>query len=226
MDADLQDPPELLPEMIKEWENGGEVVNAVRTSRTTDTAFKRNTAGIFYRILDKLSPKVKIPGNVNNFRLLDRKVVNEINALTENNRVFRVQVPFVGFKISTVEFGRRSRAKGESHYPLKSMVSLALDSVTSLSSKPLKWAIGVCVAFFLAFLGSGISELVIYIVNQNTTAFDISHEIYLGWLIINVILLGFFLISFVLAVFSLYLSKIYDETQNRPSVIVREVIKK
>ena len=226
MDADLQDPPELLPELIKAWEDGSEVVNAVRVSRKTDTRFKRNTAGLYYRILDKLSPKVKIPGNVNNFRLLDRKVVDEINSLTENNRVFRVQVPFVGFKTSTVEFGRRSRAKGESHYPLKSMISLAMDSVTSLSSKPLKWAIFICIGAFLAFLISGIAELVVYLVGLNTTNYFIEPSIYMGWLIINVILLGLFIILFVLAIFGVYLSKIYDETQNRPSVIVREVIKK
>lgn len=225
MDSDLQDPPELLPELIKAWEDGAEVVNAYRSSRKLDTAFKRNTAGLYYKILDKLSPKVKIPGNVNNFRLLDRKVVDHINALTENNRVFRVQVPFVGFKTATVQFARRNRAKGESHYPLKSMISLAMDSVTSLSSKPLKWSIGICVFFLLAFLASGIAELVVYIVGINTVLI-ISEEIYIGWLIINVMLLGFFLITFVLAIFGVYLSKIYDETQNRPSVIVREVIKK
>jgi hypothetical protein len=106
------------------------------------------------------------------------------------------------------------------------MVSLAMDSVTSLSSKPLKWAIFICIGVFLAFLISGIAELVVYLVGLNTTNYYIEPSIYMGWLIINVILLGLFIVLFVLAIFGVYLSKIYDETQNRPSVIVREVIKK
>lgn len=226
MDADLQDPPALLPEMIKKWEEGFEVVNAKRVSRKKDTAFKRNSAGLYYRILDKLSPKVKIPQNVNNFRLLDRKVVDTINALPETNRVLRIEIPFVGFKICQIEFARQKRAKGESHYPLKSMINLATSSLTSLSTKPLSWSMPITISMFCLFLLSGIAELVLFIL-QMCDVYHFMNEIgYWGWAIINVILLLGFAVGFMLTVLSLYTAKVVEESQNRPSVIIREVIRK
>lgn len=226
MDADLQDPPELLPELIEQWENGFEVVNAKRVSRKKDTAFKRNTAGIYYRILDKLSPKVKIPQNVNNFRLLDRKVVDAINALPETNRVLRIEVPFVGYKIAQVEFARQERAKGESHYPFKAMVNLATSSLTSLSTKPLSWSLPITIGVFCLFVLSGLAELVLFILQMCKVQHFLYASGYWCWLVINVVLLMTFVIGFMLTVMSLYTAKVVEESQGRPSVIIKEVIRK
>ena len=226
MDADLQDPPELLPEMITKWEEGYEVVNARRVSRKKDTAFKRNSAGLYYRILDKLSPKVKIPQNVNNFRLLDKKVVDIINELPETNRVLRIEIPFVGFKICEVEFVRQKRAKGQSHYPLKAMINLATSSLTSLSTKPLGWSLPISVVIGIIFLLSGIGELVLFILQMCNVYHFLSEIGYWGWLIINVILLLGFMMGIMITVISLYTAKVVEESQRRPSVIIREVIRK
>ena len=225
MDADLQDPPEIIPEMIKMWEDGYQVVNAVRVSRKKDTAFKRNSAGIFYRYLDKISPKVKIPNNVNNFRLLDRRVVDEVNALSESNRVLRVEIPFVGFKTGAVEIVRQKRAKGESHYPLSAMINLARSSIVSTSTKPLD--IGLK---FSAILGAtaclSILAEIVFFVLRLCNVFNIGDLALWSWLIINVVLLVGIVILSVIAIQGIYLGKIAEESAKRPSVIIKEVIKK
>ena len=226
MDADLQDPPELIPELLKKWEEGFEVVNAKRVSRKKDSAFKRNTAGIYYRILDKLSPKVKIPQNVNNFRLLDKKVIDAINALPESNRVLRIEVPFVGYRISEIEFARQERAKGESHYPLKAMVNLATSSLTSLSTKPLSWSLTISLIILCLFALSSISELVLFILQKCDVYQFMSALAYWGWLIINILLLLTFVVCTLLTIISLFMAKVVEESQGRPNVIIREVIKK
>ena len=225
MDADLQDPPEVIPQLLEMWEQGYQVVNAVRVSRKKDSAFKRNSAGFFYRYLDKISPKVKIPNNVNNFRLLDRRVVDEINALSESNRVLRVEVPFVGFKTGVVEIVRAKRAKGTSHYPLKAMVALAKDSIVSVSVKPLEISLKVTVFLGVLFLLSGLAELTLFILKLLEIV-DINSIQLWGWLIINVILFVSCLISGIIAIQSMYVGKIAEESAKRPSVIIKEVIKK
>ena len=225
MDADLQDPPEIIPEMIKMWEDGYQVVNAVRVSRAKDTQFKRNSAGIFYRILDKVSPRVKIPGNVNNFRLLDRRVVDEVNSLNESTRVLRVEIPFVGFKTGAVEIVRQERAKGKSHYPMKAMILLAKESLVSVSVKPLEIGLVVALFFGCTLALSAIAELVLFILKL-TNVLPISELALWSWLIINVILFVATLISSVLAINSIYLGKAVEESAHRPSVIIKEVIRK
>ncbi len=225
MDADLQDPPEVIPLMVKMWEDGFEVVNAVRVSRKSDTSFKRDSAGFFYRYLDKISPKVKIPGNVNNFRLIDRRVVDEVNALSESNRVLRVEIPFVGFKTGAVEIVRAKRAKGESHYPLSAMVNLAKNSIVNISVKPLDIGLKIALCLAIFFCLSGIVELVMFILRL-TSVFNIGDLALWAWLVINVILFVGTLITTVLAVQSLYIGKISEESAHKPSVIIREVIRK
>ena len=121
MDADLQDPPEIIPNMIDEWEKGFDVVNAKRSSRKEDSLLKRWTAKKFYSTVNKLSGKVKIPENVGNYRLLDRKIVDEVNSLPERNRVFRILIPYLGYKTTEIEFERPKRAAGTTHYNWKSM---------------------------------------------------------------------------------------------------------
>ena len=225
MDADLQDPPEIIPTMLEKWEEGFEVVNALRVSRKVDGSFKRNSAGLFYRYINKISPKVKVPQNVNNFRLIDRRVVDEVNALSESNRVLRIEIPFVGFKVATVEIIRAKRAKGESHYPFSSMVSLARSSIVSVSVKPLDNAFKVFLALFILCLLSSISEGVLFALHL-CKILSLTEITLWDWLIINVILLVSTLITGVLFVQSLYLGKISEESSHRPSVIVREVIRK
>lgn len=225
MDADLQDPPEIIPEMIEMWEKGYDVVNAVRVSRKKDSSFKRNTAGIFYRYMDKISPKVKIPNNVNNFRLMDRRVVDEINALSESNRVLRVEVPFVGFKTGAVEIVRAKRAQGKSHYPLSAMINLAKNSIVAVSTKPLDIALKIAIFILTTFCLSSISELTLFILKL-CSVLDISEIALWSWLIINVILFVSLLISGLLFIQGLYIGKIADESTRRPSVIIKEVIKK
>ncbi len=225
MDADLQDPPEIIPEMIKMWEDGYQVVNAVRVSRVKDSQFKRHSAGFFYRILDKIAPRVKIPGNVNNFRLLDRRVVDEVNALSESTRVLRVEIPFVGFKTGAIEIVRQKRAKGKSHYPFKAMFLLAKESMVSVSVKPLE--IGLYVTIFIGslFFISALAELVFFILHL-TRVLVLNDLALWAWLIINIILFISSLISGVLAVNSIYLGKAVEESAHRPSVIIKEVIRK
>ena len=225
MDADLQDPPEIIPEMIKMWEDGFQVVNAVRVSRKKDTQFKRNSAGIFYRVLDYLSPRVKIPMNVNNFRLLDRRVVDEVNNLSESVRVLRVEIPYVGFKTGSIEIVRQERAKGKSHYPFKAMFNLAKNSIVSVSVKPLEMVLYVALFIAGLFFLSAVSELVIFILHL-TKVLQVSSVALWGWLTINVLLFIATLISSVQAIQSIYLGKVAEESAHRPSVIIKEVIRK
>ena len=225
MDADLQDPPEVIPSLLEMWEQGYKVVNAKRSSRKKDSAFKKNTAGLYYKILDNFGKKVKIPQNVANFRLIDRRVIDEVNALKETTRVFRVQVPFVGFKTGTVEFVRPERVKGETKYPLKSMVNLALDSIVSLSVEPLKFPIKLGV-FFGGLAGiSAIIELVFFILNLCKVT-TISTVTLWGWLIATLVV-GFFAVTMlILGLFGIYLGETVTESRGRPTVIVDEVFRK
>ena len=227
MDADLQDPPEIIPEMIKLWEEGYQVVNAQRSSRKADTGFKRNTAGIYYKFISKLSPKVKVPQNVANFRLLDRSVVDEVNSLKERNRVLRIQIPFVGYKVGIVSFVRPKREKGETKYNFSSMFNLAVSSITSLSSKPL-FSVPLATTIWLCSLTclSILTELVLFILNCCNVFPYINNLGYGIWLICNVVGLFACLIFAVLTLFGAYLEKISEEVKDRPDVIIKEVIKK
>jgi len=225
IDADLQDPPELIPELLKMWEEGYQVVNAQRGNRKKDSSFKKNTAGIYYKLLNHLSSKVKVPSNVANFRLLDRRVADHVIEMQETSRVFRVQVPFLGFKTGTVLFSREERVKGKSKYNIRSMFNLALSSIVSLTTRPLRWSIGVTVFFSCTFLISAVTELVLYILALNNIV-NISNFGFAIWLIINVMLFIACFMFFVLAVISVYLSQAVEDARRRPTVIVNKVYKK
>lgn len=225
MDADLQDPPSVIEQMVEKWEQGYQVVNATRVSRKKDTAFKRNTAGILYRVLDYISPKVRIPQNVNNFRLLDRVVVDEINRLTESNKVLRIEIPFVGYKTATIEIYRQERAKGDSHYNLKSMVSLAQNCMTSLTVSPLYLSLKINIFLFVMFALSSLTEVVFAILSFNHVL-TISEIALWGWLIINILLLLSVVTTLILTLMSIYLGKAVEEAQNRPHYIIKEIIRK
>ena len=225
IDADLQDPPELIPQLLEMWEQGYQVVNAQRGNRKKDTSFKKNTAGIYYELLNHLSSKVHVPPNVANFRLLDRRVADHVIELQETSRVFRVQVPFLGFKTGTVLFSREERVKGKSKYNLRSMFNLALSSIVSLTTRPLRWSIAVTIFFGCTFLLSGVAELALFILHlcNIETLTNLGFGI---WLIINVILFISTFIFFTLGVISIYLSQAVEDARRRPTVIVNKVYRK
>ena len=225
IDADLQDPPEIIPQMIEMWEDGYQVVNAKRSDRNKDTSFKKNTAGIYYKLLNKLSKKVHVPDNVGNYRLIDREVVDYVNDLKETSRVFRIQVPFLGFKTGTVLFIRQERSKGKSKYDFSAMFNLALSSIVSLTTSPLRWSIGVTIGSGAIFGVSSLTELVLYICYL--CGFNgISPLSYAIWLIVNVMLLISTFVFFLLGVISIYLSQAVEDARNRPTVIINKVYKK
>lgn len=223
MDADLQDPPEVIKEMLKKYEEGYKVVNAKRVNRKKDSFLKRTTASMFYKVINKLSGKINVPENVGNYRLLDKEVVNHLNALPEKNRVFRVQVPYLGFKTCEVEFVRPERPKGETHYNYKSMFRLAIDSITSSSVAPLKWPLlfGIvgCGLFGVLF----VADLVLYIIQLTDSTF-IPRVDTLGLLILISIFLGVSILLGFMGLIGLYISKLTSEAQDRPVFIIEEII--
>jgi dolichol-phosphate mannosyltransferase len=218
MDADLQDPPILIAELLKKFEEGFEVVNAKRKGRHEDSFFKRFSAIKFYQFIAKLSGKIKIPQNVGHFRLISRRVADEVNRLSERNRVFRIEVPFVGFKTTEVLFDRPKRAAGETHYNLQSMMKLAVDAIASTTSVPLIWPVQVWIGVSVFFLLSVIAQFVAGIF------LPLEPNIHLLWLVTNIIILMFVLLFFVLSILSLYLSRVFIETQNRPFYLIDQVI--
>ena len=137
IDADLQDPPELIPDMIEKWEQGYEVIYGKRKKRNGESAFKLLTAKAFYTTLNKLSD-VDIPGDTGDFRLVDKKVVDVINSLPEHNKFLRGLFSWVGFEQYEYEYERKERYAGKTKYPLKKMLKLASDGIIGFSTKPLK----------------------------------------------------------------------------------------
>lgn len=225
MDADLQDPPELIPSLLKKYEKGYDVVNVKRISRNNDSFFKRITAKLFYKMMRRLAYKIKIEENVNNFRLISKRVITVIKNLTEKNKIFRFEIPFAGFKTTYVEMVRPKRIGGTSHYDLKSMNKLAIDSIISVSTYPLHLVTNVFIVLFILFCTSGITELVLFLIQVNNDTFSISNASYLVWLIINIVLLLSNIIMFSLAIIAQYIARIHLETQNRPIYVIEEVIK-
>src|SRR5450432_4265021 len=140
MDADLQDPPELVAEMITRWRDGFDVVYGVRRKRHGETIFKKVTAALFYRVLRAMLGGVSIPADAGDFRLLARPVVLAMRALRERHRFVRGMVAWVGFRQTAVYYDRPARFAGETKYPLRKMVRFAIDGITSFSTVPLRFA--------------------------------------------------------------------------------------
>ncbi len=223
MDADLQDPPELIYDMLKDFEEGYEVVNAKRVNRKQDTFMKRFTAEQYYNVIYKLSGKIKVPKNVGNYRLLSRIVVVILNQMPEKNHVFRVMIPYIGFKTKVIEFVRPKRPKGETKYNFSSMFHLAGDSIASSSSKPLVWAFKF--GIFMTALSSlaTILTFVFYILGRNL----INPFVYWDnatWLILSVVCLLFSISFIFIGIVSQYVGRIFVEVQNRPLYYIDENI--
>ena len=213
IDADLQDPPEVIHDLIAKWREGYEVVYAVRKEREGETWFKKTTAALFYRMIYRITD-VKIPLDTGDFRLIDRKVVNIMSKMRERHRFLRGIGAWVGFKQVGVEYNRAARFAGETKYPLKKMLKLALNAITGFSYFPLQ------VATYIGFISAGLSILAIpvVIVLRLISAPQLTGQA--TTLIMVLFLGGVQLIS--IGIIGEYIGRIYDEVKGRPLYIVAE----
>ena len=214
IDADLQDPPELIIQMVENWENGYDVVYAKRKKRDGETFFKLLTAKYFYKFLDFMSD-VDIPKNTGDYRLMDRKVVDVFNSMGEKNRFVRGMVSWLGFNQTYVEFDRAERFAGESKYPLKKMLKLAEDGIISFSHKPINIISGLSIIFFVVF---GIQ--IIWMIVEGIIKHSITNLIVLSTYIsfVTAIILG------VISILGKYIIRMFDEVNKRPLYIIRDKI--
>jgi polyisoprenyl-phosphate glycosyltransferase len=213
IDADLQDPPEIIPQMVELWREGYQVVYGVRGQRPGETLLKRSTAAAFYRMINLMSD-VPIPLDTGDFRLLDRCVADVLREMPERHRFIRGMVSWVGFRQCPVYYERSPRFAGESKYPLGKMIRFALDGVTSFSTVPLRWAT------WAGLLAAGISLLGIFYALITRLMTDSWVP---GWAAIFVAILfvgGVQLLS--LGAIGEYVGRIYGEAKARPLYIVAE----
>jgi dolichol-phosphate mannosyltransferase len=213
MDADLQDPPEVITDLVAKWREGYEVVYAVREERVGESWFKKVTASFFYRLINRITD-VNIPLDTGDFRLLDRKVVDKLNTMRERHRFPRGMTAWVGFRQIGVPYKRAARYAGETKYPFSKMLRLALNAITGFSYFPLQ------LATYFGFVCAGISALAIPVVIVLRLA---GNQAFFGQattLIAVLFLGGVQLIS--LGILGEYVGRLYDEVKNRPLYIVRE----
>jgi dolichol-phosphate mannosyltransferase len=211
IDSDLQDPPELIPEMLKYWRAGYDVVYAQRSSRR-DRLFKRFTASIFYRLLASIS-SVEIPRDTGDFRLIDHRIVHTLNQLPEKTRFLRGQIPWLGFKQIGIPIDRGAREVGESTYTLKKLLQLAMDGLLALSSAPL---LMIPTAGLIVF-AAGLIGLAIWFCTKLGSPLVLDAA---GLLAGCTILTGMQIIA--LGVVSVYIARMLDEVRQRPTYIVGE----
>jgi polyisoprenyl-phosphate glycosyltransferase len=215
LDADLQDPPELIPTMIDRWRDGYQVVYAQRTKRKKEGWFKRFTAYIFYRLLKRLAD-VDIPADTGDFCLMDRRVVEVLNAMPERNRYIRGLRAWIGFRQTAVNFERDPRFAGEVKYTFKKSLSLALNSLISFSKVPLR--LSTYLGLFSALIALLMAFLVLYWRLQQ----PYSPVTGLATILIAVFFLGSVqLIS--IGILGEYIGRIYEEVKGRPAYTIAEV---
>jgi glycosyltransferase involved in cell wall biosynthesis len=213
IDADLQDPPEVILEMIKKWQEGYQVVYAVRSERAGETWFKKTTASFFYRMIFKITD-VKIPLDTGDFRLMDRKVVDVMNSMREHQRFLRGMSAWVGFKQIGVSYKREARFAGTTKYPLKKMLKLAMNAITGFSYVPLQVA---AYAGFAALILAVLGIIAIIVL----ASLGIQSYLKETMILSAVFLLGGVqLVS--LGIIGEYIGRIYDEVKHRPLYIVAE----
>lgn len=216
MDADMQDPPEIIPQMIQKWKNGAKIVYAKREEREVDSAFKKFTARMFYKFINFLSD-TPIPNDVGDYRLLDKKVIKFLNELPEQSRFLRGLVAWSGYPAEFVHFKREKRLAGETHYTLSRMVNFALDGMTSFSTKPLR------ISSYLGFIAGSLGFIGII--------YAIVGRIFLpkywvtGWaaLFVGIMFLGGVQLI-TIGIIGEYIAKIYKEVQRRPPYLIKEVV--
>lgn len=214
MDADLQDPPEVIPSLIDKWLEGHEVIYAVRTRRAGESMLKKSTAALFYRVFARLT-KINMPLDSGDFRLLDRKVVEALRSMREQHRFIRAMTCWTGYRQTAVPYQRESRHSGESKYAAIHLFRLAMDGLASFSGEPLRWFVNL--GFFFAALGL----------------------FYFGCIVLNWLLgLGYYPRGWVtlaglilllggiqlcgIGVVGQYISRIFEETKRRPLYLIDE----
>jgi polyisoprenyl-phosphate glycosyltransferase len=215
IDADLQDPPEVIPKMIEKWKEGFEVVYGRRAERKGETLFKRFTAAAFYRVLKSLTEH-EIPVDTGDFRLIDRKVAEALGQLPEKSRYLRGLISWTGFKTAAVPYVREQRWAGVTKYPFRKMLRLSLDAITSFSYKPLKaasWAGGILAA--AAFVGVVVALFRGLVGGAPVLSFG---------LLVGLILFSNGIILLALGVLGEYVARIYEEAKNRPLYLVARKI--
>jgi dolichol-phosphate mannosyltransferase len=213
MDADLQDPPEIVGEMIAKWKEGFEVVYARRLSRAGESAFKRATANLFYKLLGRMS-SVMIPADVGDFRLIDRKVLDALRRMPEQDRFIRGMIAWLGFRQTEVTFHRLPRLAGETKYPLLKMVRLAVNGALSFSDAPLRLAIwfGLGVSACAVVYGFYVASL--WLMNSHLVEGWSSTIIVISFLCgINMLMTG---------IMGLYIGRIHAEVKRRPLYVVSQ----
>jgi len=213
MDADLQDPPEVILQMAARWQEGYEVVYAVRERREGETAFKRKTATIFYGLQRRLA-EIDQPVEVGDFRLVDRKALDAFLQMRERNRYVRGMFSWVGFRQTAVPYVRASRAAGESKYPLRKMVRLAFDGFIGFSTAPLRFALTLGVVMAAASLLYGVTAIAVKLAGFNIVPGYAS-------LLVTITFLGGVQLM-VIGMVGQYVARIYDEVRARPLYLVRE----
>lgn len=214
IDADLQDPPELIADMVEKWREGYHVVYAVRSQREGESQFKVWTAKLFYRMTNRIT-NINIPLDTGDFRLMDRRVVNAVNTLREHNRFIRGMTSWVGFQQTGVEYVRKPREHGETKYTLRKMLNLALDGVTGFSYFPLQ------VAIYISFVLAVLAVLALPVVVLLRLATDeVVLEGQATTLSVLLILSAFqFLFFFIMGQ---YIARIYDEVRGRPLYVIAD----
>ncbi|MDP9311380.1 MAG: glycosyltransferase family 2 protein [Chloroflexota bacterium] len=222
IDSDLQDPPEVIPELLAKWREGYGIVFAQRAEREGETWFKKATAAFFYRLIRRIT-NVNIPVDTGDFRLMDRKVVDTLKRMREHHRFMRGLSVWVGFKQTGVEYRRAPRHAGETKYPLSKMIRFALDGITSFSYLPLQ------LATYFGFLIAAISMLALLavIVLRLSNGFGLADAqgAFYGQAstLVSVLFLGGIQLIF-LGIMGEYLGRIYDEVKRRPLYIVSDVL--
>ena len=215
MDADLQDPPEIIPRLLDAYQQGYDVVYATRAERGDESWGKRVTAKAFYWLIEKISG-VPVPRNTGDFRLLSRRALSELARLRETHRFLRGLVPWIGFPQTQVIYDRGDRAAGSTHYSWSRMLLLAFDGVTSMSTAPLRLAYVLSLLLFSIFVG-----YLLYVLYGH---FILGHELIPGWTSIMSAISIFGTIQLLLfGVFGEYIGRIYEQVKQRPLYIIKEV---
>ncbi|MBV7272613.1 glycosyltransferase [Clostridium sp. PL3] len=215
IDADLQDPPEVILKMIEKWKEGYEVVYGKRTKREGETFFKKFTSKMYYRLLKSMT-SVDIPVDTGDFRLIDRKVCDALVSLSEKNRYVRGLVSWVGYKQTSVEFERQERFAGDTKYPLKKMIKLAFDGITALSYKPLVFAGYFGGSTFLVGMISMFAGIVKSLIRKT--------EILNLGLIMSTTIMMFGIMLGSIGIMGQYIGRIFDESKGRPIYIIDSTI--
>ena len=215
MDADLQDPPAVILQLLEAHHQGYDVVYATRKDRGRENFSKRVSAGLFYFLIEKLSG-VAIPRNTGDFRLLSRRALTELARLRETHRFLRGLVPWIGFPQTQIYFDRADRAAGETHYPFGKMLRFAFDGIASMSTKPLRLAYVLSLLMFAVFVG-----YIFYVLYEH---FIRGGELVPGWTSLMSAITIFGTIQLLLlGIFGEYIGRIYEQSKHRPLYIIQEI---